>query len=81
MKSSIPLSYAGWTMNSRPFGDRRHVTLLDDDLAALDHVPRIREQEPALVRLLRIDGHVGIRADAEMPLAATGRARAPDPPT
>ena len=59
-----------------------HIPFLDDDLAALDHVPGIREEKSVLVRLLGIDRHVGIGADAEVPLVrqsqGTRRARRRD---
>ena len=63
-----PAVVGGRTMNSRPSVTADDVTLLDHDLSALDHIPRIREQEPALVRLLGIDRHVGIGADTQMAL-------------
>src|SRR6185503_4485335 len=51
-----------------PFTAADHIPFLDDDLAPLEHVPGIREEKSVLVRLLWIDRHVGIGADAQMPL-------------
>src|SRR5262245_25694207 len=58
----------GLHQEDAPFSERPDLPFLDDDLAALQHVSRMREHHAIAVGFLGVDGDVAVCAQTEMSL-------------